>query len=391
MGVIKPYTKKDGKKYYMIKFYIGVDPLTGKTKESSKRGFKNPTEAKTALARIELSIREGTYQKPRVETYQDVYNLWVVQYERKVEESTFVKTTGIFKNHILPLLGEYKIDKINVDICQKAVNKWADDLVKFRAVKYYAALVMDFAIKHEYIKKDPFALVDMAVSLKKKQASKKVNKENFYTREQLIEFLTCFKKENNVKAYTLFRLLAFSGMRKGEALALTWNDIDFKNNEILINKALSRGKVNQLYVKSTKTGVVRAIKMDKHTMAILKNWRKKQKEDYLILGFNTMRANQLVFSNEQNEFMQPTKTRKWILHVQKKYGLETITTHGLRHTHCSLLFEAGATIKEVQDRLGHSDVKTTMNIYAHVTKKAKEAAIQKFESYLNIDPDFDPE
>ncbi|WP_255551251.1 tyrosine-type recombinase/integrase [Sporosarcina sp. E16_8] len=82
--------------------------------------------------------------------------------------------------------------------------------------------------------------------------------------------------------------------------------------------------------------------------------------------------------------MQPTKTRKWIVHVQDKYKLGTITTHGLRHTHCSLLFEAGASLKEVQDRLGHTDVKTTMDIYAHVTKKAKEEAILKFANYIEM-------
>ena len=82
--------------------------------------------------------------------------------------------------------------------------------------------------------------------------------------------------------------------------------------------------------------------------------------------------------------MQPTKTRKWMLHVQQKYGLKEITTHGLRHTHCSLLFEAGAKIKEVQDRLGHGDVQTTMNIYAHVTKKVKAETIQKFGDYLDF-------
>lgn len=68
----------------------------------------------------------------------------------------------------------------------------------------------------------------------------------------------------------------------------------------------------------------------------------------------------------------------------KKYNLEVITPHGLRHTHCSLLFEAGVSIKAVQDRLGHTDIQTTMNIYAHVTNKTKEEAIQKFESYLNF-------
>jgi len=91
-----------------------------------------------------------------------------------------------------------------------------------------------------------------------------------------------------------------------------------------------------------------------------------------------------VFSNEKNEFLQPTKTRKWLIQVQVKFNLKKITTHGLRHTHCSLLFEAGASIKEVQDRLGHSDIKTTMDIYTHVTQKAKEGAIQKFENYLQI-------
>ena len=383
-STIESYTLNNGQKRYMFQIYIGVDLLTGKQKRTTRRGFKTIKEAELALARIKLEISKGTYQKQQPETYQDIYELWVKQYEKTVEESTFVKTTGIFKNHILPAMHSYKIEKITVDVCQRHVDEWADKLKKFRMVKSYAAKVLDFAIKRRYIQTNPFVLVDMPTALKRKQASTEEKKENFYSREQLIEFLSCFEKENKVKAFTLFRLLAFSGMRKGEALALNWKDLDFKNNEIRINKALSRGKDNKLYVKSTKTGVARTIKMDERTMAILKDWRKKQKQEYLILGFNTIRANQLVFSNEQNEYLQPTKTRKWILHVQKKYNLDTITTHSLRHTHCSLLFEAGASIKEVQDRLGHSDVKTTMNIYAHVTEKAKEAAIQKFESYLNI-------
>lgn len=175
------------------------------------------------------------------------------------------------------------------------------------------------------------------------------------------------------------RLLAFSGIRKGEALSLTWDDLNFTTNELRINKAISRGKDNQLYVKTTKTGLARTMKTDDKTMAVMKEWKKKQKQEYLILGFNTMQPKQLVFSNEVNEDLQPTKTRKWLLNVQKKYKLGTITTHGLRHTHCSLLFEAGASLKEVQDRLGHSDVQTTLNIYTHVTKKAKEEAIMKFD------------
>ncbi|MFY0517846.1 tyrosine-type recombinase/integrase [Lysinibacillus sp. UGB7] len=382
---IKSYKLKNKETRYEFPAYLGIDPLTCKQKRTMKRGFKTRKEAELALARLKLDVANGTYKKERAETYQEVYDLWVVQYENTVEESTFVKTTGIFKNHILPEMGKYKIEKLTVDICQKHINEWAGKLKKFRIVKSYASKVLDFAMKRGFIQTNPFALVEMPTNLTKKASVTNDDEdENFYTREQLIQFLTCLEQESNYKAFALFRLLAFSGMRKGEALALTWSDLIFTTNELRINKALSRGKDNQLYVKSTKTGVARTIKMDDKTMAILKEWKKKQKQDYLILGFNTMQPKQLVFSNEQNEYLQPTKTRKWILHVQKKYNLGTITTHGLRHTHCSLLFEAGASIKEVQDRLGHSDVQTTLNIYAHVTKKAKEEAIQKFASYIEI-------
>lgn len=385
LSPIKSYKLKNGETRYEFPVYLGVDPLTGIQKRTLKRGFKTRKEAELALAHIKIAVANGTYHQRRAETYQEVYELWVTQYENTVEESTYVKTISIFKNHILPVMGAYKIEKMHVDICQRHVDEWASKLKKYRMVKAYAAKVLDFAIKRGYIQTNSFAHVDLPTNISKKVIRAIEDEaENFYTREQLIEFLSCLERESNHKAYVLFRLLAFSGMRRGEALALTWQDFDFTKNELRINKALALGKDNQLYIKSTKTGVARTIKMDNTTMEVLKEWKKKQRQDYLKLGYNTLKSKQLVFSNERNEFLQPTKLRKWIIQVQTKYNLPTITTHGLRHTHCSLLFEAGASLKEVQVRLGHSDVKTTMDIYTHVTQKAKEEAILKFSSYLNI-------
>ncbi|WP_285397280.1 site-specific integrase [Lysinibacillus sp. fls2-241-R2A-57] len=383
-STIESYVLKNGQKRYQFQLYVGTNPLTGKQQRTTRRGFKTLKEAKLEIARLKLEIGKGTFKSVVIETYQDIYNLWVVQYEKTVEESTFIKTTRIFKNHILPTLGIYKIDKLNVDLCQCSVDQWASKLKNFKMVKAYAAKVLDFAIKRDYIKNNPFALVDLPNKRKLKYMDSITEFENFYTKEELVEFLASLEKENNYKAFAFFRLLSFSGMRKGEALALTWNDIDFINQEITINKAISRGKDNALYEKSTKTATSRTIKMDEETLKILKRWKKQQQEDYLIIGYNTLKKGQLVFSNNRNEYLQPTKTRKWILQVQEKYVLKKVTTHGLRHTHCSLLLEAGASIKEVQDRLGYSDVKTTMDIYAHVTEKAKAEAIQKFENYLNM-------
>ncbi|WP_252650561.1 tyrosine-type recombinase/integrase [Bacillus pacificus] len=377
---IESYTIKNGEKRYQFQLYIGTNPLTGKQQRTTRRGFKTLKEAKLEFARLKLEVDQGTFNKIIAETYNDTYNLWVVQYEKTVEESTFIKTIRIFKNHILPTLGEYKIDKLNVELCQRAVNEWADKLKNFKMVKAYASKIVDFAIKRNYTKSNPFTLIELP---KKRVQNAQQKSENFYTKDELIEFLSRLEKEDNYKAFTFFRLLSYTGMRKGEALALTWKDIDFDNQELSITKAIARGKDNKLYIKSTKTGTSRTIKIDEETLSILDTWRKKQQKDYLILGFNTNNPDQLIFSNTSNEYLQPTKTRQWILQIQEKYILKKVTTHGLRHTHCSLLFEAGVSIKEVQDRLGHSDVKTTMDIYAHVSEKAKAEAIQKFETYLN--------
>lgn len=376
MTSIKSYTLKDGSKRYKFQVYLGIDPLTRKERRTTRRGFKTKKEAQLVLSRLQLEIDKGTYRKQSVETYGEIYDLWVEQYKRTVEDSTFVKTTNIFKNHILPKFALYKIEKINIELCQQAVNEWSDILKKYRTVKSYASKVFYFALKRGYIEKNPMNLVETP-NVKESTTKEKI--ENFYSREELILFLNCLEKENNYKAYTFLRLLAFSGIRKGEALALTWEDIDFLTNEIKINKALSRGSNNNLYIKSTKTKTNRNIKMDLGTMTVLKNWKEIQSE---FLNNRNNHPKQLVFNNKDNQFLQPTKTRKWIQQVQKKYNLKPITTHGLRHTHCSLLFEAGASIKEVQDRLGHSDVATTMNIYAHVSEKAKEGTINKFITFL---------
>ena len=381
MANIKGY-QKEGKRFYKFQIYIGTDPLTGKRLKTTRSGFATKKEAQLALSRLQLEIERGDFRKKSVDTFNDIYLLWVEQYKNTVEASTFVKTTGIFKNHILPSLGDYKIEKVNVQTCQKHVNEWFNKLQKYRTVKSYASKVFDYAVTLGIITDNPMKRVTMPKSHSIPDENETIN---YYTKEQLIHFLKCLEKESNYKAYALFRLLSFSGMRKGEALALQWNDVNFKDSEIRINKALARGEENQLYVKVTKTkGSIRTIKMDKVTMVILESWKKQQAQDYLKLGINTLKPNQLVFSNECNEYLQPPQTRKWIVQVQKKYHLEKITTHGLRHTHCSLLFEAGATIKEVQDRLGHTDVQTTMNIYAHVTEKAKEAAAEKFAKYMDF-------
>ena len=124
--------------------------------------------------------------------------------------------------------------------------------------------------------------------------------ENFYTKEELQRFLSCVKSDGLNRWYTLFRLLAFSGMRKGEALALTWKDLDFQNETVSINKTVARGLGNRLLIQTPKTATSkRTIVLDAITLSMLSTWRKRQAMDFLKLGYNTLNEEQLIFPNKK--------------------------------------------------------------------------------------------
>lgn len=161
------------------------------------------------------------------------------------------------------------------------------------------------------------------------------------TKEELNRLLSLMKEESNRKAYVTIHVLAFTGMRIGELTALTWEDVDFDKKEMTINKSIGRGVANNLYEKSTKTGVSRTISLDDETINLLKEWQIDLKNT---LGRRFKNKNQLVIPNEENNYLQPTKTRKWLNYVIDKYKLPPLTAHGLRHTHTSMLIEAGANM-----------------------------------------------
>lgn len=383
MAKIEQYTKKDGSTAWLFQAYLGVDPATGKEKRTTRRGFKSKKEASTVLSRLKHEINQKGFLKQEVYTFREVYEIWLPQYKQTVKESSYWKTTRLFEHHILPLFSDLRIDKIDVPYCQKAVDKWFNDGLKgYKLIFRYTAKVFKLAYNMDIIASDPTTKVTYPI---KRETAVVKKLPNFYDKQELELFFDCLVKENNDKFTALFRTLAFSGARIGELLALEWHDIDFKGNTLSINKTITRGENNRLMVDVPKThSSIRLISMDNKTMSLLKAWKSTQAKNYLMLGYNTSSKEQLVFSNAKNQYINTGKVYKVYIKVVNKYELKKITIHGFRHTHCSLLFEAGASVKEVQDRLGHSDIQTTMNIYAHVSKKAKDSTAERFANYLNF-------
>lgn len=388
MATISAYKKKNGSRAWKFNVYLGIDPVTGKEIHTTRRAFKTKKEAQLALSRLKVNFEKHGLKKHVLNTYEDIYKLWLVEYRNTVKESTYVKTVGYFNHHILPAFGSLRIEKIDVAYCQKVVNRWFKQFKKYQSIMNYAALVFKYAVKHGIIARNPVELISYP---RKKSVIDADKWENFYDKNELKQFLAALdnedKQQGNYKADALFRVLAFTGMRKGEALALQWSDIDFDNKTLTINKGLTRGENARLYVQTPKTkNSNRIIDIDDNTARVLKQWQIRQRQDLLMLGFNVngTHKKQLVFCNNKDEYLSPSRLRTWLVHIINKYHLKYITVHGFRHTHASLLFEAGASMKEVQARLGHSDIKTTMNVYAHVSKYAKKDTINKLVKYLEM-------
>lgn len=375
--------KKISNTKYEFRLYGGIDDQTGK-KIYYHRTFETKKEATLALSRLQLEIeKRGAIEKDNNVLFETVYHEWYEQYINTVRESTYARTAKMFDNHILPKFGDKRIRTITINQVQSAVNEWFRDVTyNYKRWYNYTVAVFEFAIRRGYMNgKNPAKLITMPQ--KSDKAGNEI--ENFWSKAELQQFFKLIDPVEDIEKYTLFRLLAFGGLRRGELLALTWNDLNLKDNTLRINKTLTQGLKGHQIVNAPKTKKSRrTIVLDNTTVNLLKSWRVAQKRKFLLLGINTMSKDQLMFSTYKNTHKVLNCPAKWLKLIIKDTDLKPITIHGFRHSHASAMFSAGATIKEVQERLGHEDVSTTLNIYTHVTKDQNTTAVKKLVNYLNF-------
>lgn len=382
MASYKQYSTSKGI-FWHVRGYLGVDSLTGKQIYANKRGFKTKKEAQRYYNNAKVQFQnEGIKKEPQRMTFEALYQEWLLIYEKDVEQSTLVKTKQVFRTHILPRFANYYIDKIQVSQVQAAVHEWREILQEYRKVFNKFNRVLKYAYKLKYIKENP---CDFVILPSKPLVKQEKETLDFYTKEQLETFMTCLSNMNTRKWEAFFRILAFTGLRRGEALAITWDDIDTNQGLLTVNKAVKRGENGQ-YVGSTKNeSSVRTITIDGNTIKILKAWKAEQAKTLIGFGFNAIQPNQYIFSKwKDNTPLNTMAPRNALVKICKRFDLPMMNIHGFRHTHCSLLFEAGVPMKDVMERLGHSDIQTTMNIYTHVTQASKDNSAQLFSKYVNF-------
>lgn len=259
LATFKQYSLNDGTKRWMVTGYLGVDYITGKQNNYKRRGFETKRAAQYAFNQAKLDFENGVKQTKSKTTFKEVYDLWFPVYKTTVRESTWITTKSRIEKYIIPEFGDILFERIDVKTAQKAVNDWAKKFGMYTKLLSYVKRIGDHAVAMSIIPINPFRQITNPAQLTKKVNDKKdrrnPKKKNlkFYSKKQLNAFLNyCEVKLSEIPEsrkvqyyyaqldYALFQLMAYSGARIGEILALTWSDIDFIDQTLNIDKTLSK-------------------------------------------------------------------------------------------------------------------------------------------------------
>lgn len=367
---------------------LGKNPATGKRQQKSKGGFKTKKEAQAASIKAQQEINEETFVDEQAILFKDFADQWLNMYASSVKVSS-VRVRKIEMKRLCDYFGYVKLKDINgvryqkvlYDLQQKGYSNSSID-----GVHSTGRMIFKKALEFELIKKNPTEFAKVPRKIDSVQELETRNKDiKYLEKHELAAFLKAAKNEGLQYDHLIFSLLAYSGMRAGELLALKWNDINFNESTINITKTLynpkNREKEFELLTPKT-SGSVRKIKIDEDILSLLKKHKKEQTE------WKMMTRDEYVDQNFIITRMSgyPETIKKIAIRMKRLLKLikieRNLTPHSFRHTHTSLLIEAGVGIKEIQQRLGHTDIETTMNIYAHMTKEMEEKASHKFSELM---------
>ena len=383
---ITEYKKKNGATVYRASVYLGVDKLTGKKARTTvtantKKGVKiKAREAVNAFVANGCSVKE----KPTITTYRELVALWWESYKNTIKPNSQQTMEGIVRIHILPVFGDYKLEKLTTPIIQQQVNKWADKANKGEKGAYanYSFLnninrrILQYGVTMQAIKHNPAR----DVIIPRKQQNKE-HKVKFFSNQELKQFLGYLdnldlSSYENFFDYVLYKTLLASGCRIGEALALEWSDIDLKKGIISISKTLNR--YQETNTPKSKAGL-REVDIDTATVALLKEYKKRQQIQAWQLG----RSVRIVFTPFTTKYAYACLLRKRLQGHFKVAGVPDVSFHGFRHTHATIMLYAGIEAKDLQYRLGHSNISMTLNTYVHATKEGAKKAVSIFETAIS--------
>jgi integrase len=362
--------KKGGLSQYRV--VVNYTDSNGDYKQISRRvyGFD---EAKAVESELIKKSKEKEITKHF--TLQQLYDEYIQTKEHEVRTSSLIKTKSILANHVLNTdLKNRRIDKLTVSVLQGWKNELGDKDLKTTSknnVIRELNTLLNYAVRMEYIPRNPLARLG-----KFKEAYFAVTEEriHYYTADQFKRYIAAAEESRrNLTDYAcclFFKLAFYTGLRKGELNALKWSDLE--GNVLHVRRSICQKVKGYEETPPKNPSSVRDIKLPPKIMKLIYEHKALLEENG---GWNEdMRIcggyKPIADTNLENHNAQYAAAA----------GLPHICIHDFRHSHATLLINEGVNILEVSRRLGHSDVKMTLNTYSHLYPSTEEATLQTLEN-----------
>uniref|UniRef100_UPI00359C98C8 site-specific integrase n=1 Tax=Enterococcus faecalis TaxID=1351 RepID=UPI00359C98C8 len=341
---------------------LGFDRLTGKRIQKFKNGFKTQKEAQEWRLNMLANHGKGAISSKSSMTFKKFLDdYFIPDYQSKVRQRTFDMTKSKLKR-----LAYFEKMKLS-SILAPHIKQWQNAMFVeglsnnyIRSVHQILQQVLDLAVRLE--------LLSTNVAKSVGNVKKEKPKVDFWTVEEFQSFISTFDKSNiyELLYFTTFWFFFMTGVRTSELQAIEWSKIDFESGTVLINCSMYYKNQKEWTITATKSiSGIRLLYLDDDTLKYLKYWKDVQEQ----LG-----NHRFVFTLSDNPLVKSTLKR--VLESHSAYaGIKSIRIHDLRHSHASFLLSLGMNDLEMQNRLGHADIKTTLGTYSHLRPYAmKEVA-----------------
>lgn len=340
------------------------------------RRFQDLNEARLWLADAAKFDNEKLPIEYATLTVNEWYEIWIELRAAILRPSTLKSNKAVFRNSILPLIGSMKMTEVRPLDCQRIFNRMIDlnrGKRTLRGLRSLLNLFFNSAVDNLVINESP-----LKRSVVSNAGKKPVTKEAMTLVEQKRFIDAC---EGRVFEYA-WKFILQTGIRSGELLALTWDDVDFENRTLNIDKSLTYIKAADYHLGPPKSNAgYRKIPLTQEAVDILHRQKRYTEEN--VKNPEPKWANNIFVNSNGAPSSIPTYNSRLNV-VCKKANIRHISMHILRHTFATRCIEAGMKPKTLQNILGHEDISVTMNMYVHITYEEKHKEINMISDYLKV-------
>lgn len=337
--------------------------------------FKTKKDAEKACNEMIYQIEHGTFVDPKDLSLREYLNDWLRDYcKLRLTLCTYGGYKVNIEKHICPTLGNFPLQKLQPIQVQKLYNELLEKGLSPASIRYIHATLrkaLNHAVKMQLIIRN----VCDAVELPKV----KTHESKFLNKNQVNEMLMAIK-DTDVYLPTL--LAVGLGLRRGEVLGLQWKDFDFNRNLVSIKRTLlPNSKEGEIFSECKTAKSQRVLAVPDSIMSYLKQVRKKQLENRMFFSTDYLDYD-LVYCNPNGTPVTPGAFNHRFSNTLKDKGLEHMRVHDLRHTNASLMLSQGVSMKVASERLGHTTIGITMDLYSHIDEELQQDAAIRLDTVL---------